>query len=293
MKNATNLITDISAQPMFTDRHLFIATNHKKEEVIRPILEQRLLVLCETTAFLDTDQFGTFSGEVDRALGPMETLKAKCEYGKAVSGLDLVLATEGSFGPHPFNPFCSAHDELILLQDFKNNLSFSTRILSTDTNFNQKNMETWLDLQQFANKVGFPDHRIILRDQPQSVNFIVKGIGDWKSLQLTFEACMEKHGSVYAETDMRAMHNPLRMHQIQLLTEKLMDKMNVFCPACNIPGYGVVRTIVGLPCAVCATPTESILAEVHGCTSCGFEEVREHPSGRKTEDPTFCPSCNP
>jgi hypothetical protein len=279
---------------MFATRSLFIASNHKKEKVIQPILENRLHVVCEEPmSFLDTDQFGTFSGEIERELSPIDALKAKCAYGYAVSGIDLVLATEGSFGPHPFIPFCSAHEELMLLQDFKNKVSFSARILSTDTNFNHKSIDSRLDLQQFMKDIGFPEHRVILRNKAHSVDFIAKGIGDWQSLLISFEKCMTQYGSVHAETDMRAMYNPSRMKQIALLTEKLMDKMNAKCPSCEMPGYDVLQVINGLPCAACETPTESILRHLYGCTFCGFQEEVENPNGRKTEDPMFCPSCNP
>ena len=37
-----------------------IATKHKKEEVIAPILEKELGVICVTPIGLDTDKLGTF-----------------------------------------------------------------------------------------------------------------------------------------------------------------------------------------------------------------------------------------
>ena len=123
---------------MFSDRLLFIASNHRKELVIQPLLERELKVECFTLTLIDTDQFGTFSGEIERTLSPLDALKAKCNLGYKLTGCDLVLATEGSFGPHPDLPFCSAHDELMLLMDFKHNRTYSARILTTETNFQGK-----------------------------------------------------------------------------------------------------------------------------------------------------------
>ena len=59
---------------MFEGRRLLIATKHKKEQVIAPILEEGLGVQCFVPENYDSDIFGTFSGEIDRK----DTL---CSYG--------------------------------------------------------------------------------------------------------------------------------------------------------------------------------------------------------------------
>ena len=103
----------------------------------------------------NTDQFGTFSGEIERSQSPVDTLKAKCQLGFDVTACDLVIATEGSFGAHPDLPFCAAHDELILLMDFKNNVSFSARILTTETNFQGKKIKSEEELIAFGESIDF------------------------------------------------------------------------------------------------------------------------------------------
>ena len=278
---------------MFENRTLFIASKHEKDKAIQPIFEEGLKVRCMSSSNLDTDLLGTFSGEVERLLSPMETLSAKVELGHAFSGIDLVIATEGSFGPHPYLPFCAAHEELILLKDFKHQVSYSTRILSTETNFTSKKILNRTELEQFCQQVGFPDHALILRDDVHSFNFLKKGIQHWDSLLEAYKNCLEKYGSVFIETDMRAMFNPLRMEKIKLVAQKLIDKIHVKCPACSMPGFDVVSIIPGLPCQICQTPTESILKKIQACTFCEHQEILEFPNGRKYEDPTFCPSCNP
>ena len=278
---------------MFSDRLLFIASNHHKEWVIQPLLERELKLKCFTIPVLDTDQFGTFSGEIERALSPFDALKAKCNLGNKLTGCDLVLATEGSFGMHPDLPFCSAHDELMLLMDFKNNRTFSARILTTETNFQGKKILNADELIQFCDSIDFPKHAIILRDDEQSMLFLKKGINDWDELAKAFNDCLQKHGKVFVETDMRAMHNPTRMKQIELLTQKLITKLKVLCPSCEAPGYGVYSTLPGLTCQICETPTSSVLKHVLRCESCLFQEEKYFPNGRETEDPTFCPACNP
>jgi len=50
----------------FKGRSVVIATRHRKEAVIAPMLERGLGVHCLVSHDLDTDRFGTFSGEIAR-----------------------------------------------------------------------------------------------------------------------------------------------------------------------------------------------------------------------------------
>ena len=278
---------------MFEGRSLFIATNHRKESAIQPILERELNVNSFSIPMFNTDQFGTFSGEIERSQSPVDTLKAKCQLGFEVTGCDLVIATEGSFGAHPDLPFCAAHDELILLMDFKNNVSFSARILTTETNFQGKKIKSEEELMAFGESIDFPNQAIILRNEEQSMLYLKKGINDWDELLTAFRVCMRRHDNVFVETDMRAMHNPLRMKHIEQLTLKLITQLKVLCPSCEMPGYGVTSVLPGLPCWICETPTSSVLKHVLTCAACQHQEEVHFPNGRQTEEPTFCPACNP
>ena len=278
---------------MFEGRSLFIATNHREESAIQPILERELNVNSFSIPMFNTDQFGTFSGEIERSQSPVDTLKAKCQLGFEVTGCDLVIATEGSFGAHPDLPFCAAHDELILLMDFKNNVSFSARILTTETNFQGKKIRSEEELISFGESIDFPNQAIILRNEEQSMLYLKKGINDWDELLTAFRVCMRRHDNVFVETDMRAMHNPLRMKHIEQLTLKLITQLKVLCPSCEMPGYGVTSVLPGLPCWICETPTSSVLKHVLTCAACQHQEEVHFPNGRQTEEPTFCPACNP
>lgn len=62
---------------MFQGRKLLIATKHKKEKVISPIIESELGVISEINTLFDTDSLGTFSGEIDRKDDVITTLKKK------------------------------------------------------------------------------------------------------------------------------------------------------------------------------------------------------------------------
>lgn len=95
----------MSNNNFFKGRRLLIATKHKKERVIAPILEKELGVNCFVTD-IDTDKFGTFTGEIERKEDAISTARNKCLLAMELENCDLVLASEGSFGAHPSLFFC-------------------------------------------------------------------------------------------------------------------------------------------------------------------------------------------
>jgi len=50
---------------------------------------------------VDTDQFGTFTGEVARTGAPADAARAKARLAMSVTGLPYGLASEASYGPLP------------------------------------------------------------------------------------------------------------------------------------------------------------------------------------------------
>ena len=276
---------------MITYRTCCIATQHQKELVIKPILEKELFLQCYTPDQLNTDQFGTFSGEIERRLSPLNAARAKCDLAHQLTGCDLVVANEGSFGPHPNLFFIPANEELILLRDYKNNLSIWTSLLSTETNFNSLEISNTKQLADFAKSIGFPSHNLILLSSDRSV--IRK---DFNTLEEANQALVELtkgDGRCIVETDMRAMNNPTRMNVIEELTHKLVKKVKAKCPSCNTPGFDVIRVNIGLPCMACKAKTSSTLSLVKGCLSCNYEELIEYPNNKQEEDPMYCNYCNP
>jgi hypothetical protein len=264
---------------------------HKKDQVIAPIFESALGVSCFTPDVIDTDQFGSFSGEVARTLSPLEAALAKCDLAHQDTGCDLVVANEGSFGPHPTLFFVEADDELMVLRDYKNNLTIGTRLISSATNLNSLEITNINQLRDFANSLGFPTHGIILKAIKPGV--IVKDSGSIAELCANALPLLAADGKCIAETDMRAMNNPTRMKVIEELTHKLVKKMNSACPSCKAPGFDVIRVNTGLPCMACKAKTSSTLSLVKGCLSCNYEELIEYPNNKQEEDPMYCNYCNP
>jgi hypothetical protein len=277
----------------FEGRSLAIATMHGKDSVISPQVEQRLGVRPFVPQGLDTDVLGTFTGEISREGDALATLRAKCRMAANQTGCDLVVASEGSFGPHPSLFFSQAGDELVMLADYRYDLEIVGRELTFKTNFAGSDISDAGSLMAFAERSGFPSHALILRESAGSPAPIIKGLDNGRALLQAYGEILERCGRVYAETDMRACFNPTRMASIGLATAKMVDKALTSCPACRTPGFGVTDARHGLRCSACHCPTASVLSHIYTCARCRTTEEKMYPYGRMTEDPMYCNQCNP
>ncbi|CAN5584814.1 hypothetical protein BH11BAC2_BH11BAC2_09110 [soil metagenome] len=278
---------------IFQGRNLLIATKHEKEKVITPIFEKEIGVKCFVSPAIDTDEFGTFTGEVDRKDDPLTTVRNKCLMAMKITACDMAIASEGSFGPHPSILFMPADDEFIIFIDHKNKLEIIERVLSTDTNFNGKEIRTEKELVDFAKSIKFPSHGLILKKSKVENAELIKGIRDWNLLITSFHVLLNKYGQVYVMTDMRAMFNPTRMEVIEKVATKLVKKIQSQCPECSTPGFGITAVIRGLPCSLCGLKTRSTLSFQYTCTQCAYTKEDQFPHGKTEEDPMYCDFCNP
>jgi hypothetical protein len=276
---------------MFRNRELVVATMHQKEKVIAPILESKIGAVCRVSNQLNTDLLGTFSGEVVRVDTPVEAAKKKCLQAMELSGCDLAVASEGSFGPHPYIPFISCDEEILFFYDKKNNLEIVAREISLETNFAKEEVKTLEQLQAFTARVLFPSHGLIVKDAHQ--NIIEKGITEEKRLNELFIEASERGLTIWLETDMRALYNPTRMSVIEKTTYKLVELLKSTCPKCSYPGFTVVQVVPGLPCQSCHMPTKSVLKHIYKCKNCTYEEEKYFPNHKKAEDAMYCDFCNP
>jgi ribosomal protein S27AE len=278
---------------MFSGRELVVATKHQKEKVIAPIIEHALGVKCIVPGGLDTDLLGTFSGEVERVDDPIATARKKCLMAMEQTHATLAVASEGSFGPHPSLFFVPADEEFLFFMDRENDLEIIVREISTETNFNKKEISTREELDSFAHLAGFPSHGLILKSKASDHQDLIKGIQDWDELYQAFDKIIDKASSVHVETDMRAFCNPTRMRVIEKAAIKLVEKIKSVCPNCSTPGFGITDHREGLPCSWCGSPTRSTLSYIYSCTKCSFFREENYPNGKKEEDPMYCDRCNP
>ncbi len=277
---------------LFSGRRLVIATKHYKDLIIGPKAASRLGVLPFVPEGLDTDLLGTFSGEVPRTSDPLSTARRKCEMAMELTGCDLAISSEGSFGAHPAYVFIPGNEEIVMLRDLKNDLEIVGKKLSTDTNFAGQACRNQEELEEFAIRSGFPEHALIIRNAQDSTETIFKGINTWDDLRSKFQNVTGMYGEAFVETDMRAMYNPKRMTVIGEAMDNLLDLALTNCSECHTPGFGITDLVKGLPCDLCGAPTQSVKSCIYSCKKCGHREI--HPNSQKrTESPQYCDFCNP
>lgn len=270
-----------------------IASMHSKDLAMAPLISKYLgsIVFCPLD--YNTDLLGTFSGEVDRKGDVVQVLREKCEKAMDLYQMDLGIASEGSFGPHPAAFFAYADEEWVMVKDRKNDWEFVERIISLSTNFDAAYCDGPIGIKEFAQKVKFPEHALIARCEQHDFRMMKKGIQDWDTLMQIGSSIIASFGRVYLETDMRAMYNPTRMKVISEATEKLMNRIISLCPDCHQPGFGVTKYVEGLPCKLCNRPTQSTLKYVKSCAHCGCNEDAFYPHHKLYEEPMYCDYCNP
>jgi len=280
----------------FAGRTLGVSTIHGKERVIGPVL-MRVLPLAgfHAIAGVDTDRFGAFSGEVQRTTDPLTAALAKAKHGVEVSGLDLVIASEGSFGPYPPAPFMPCNEEFLVLYDARDGAVYEQRHVSLETVFGGEECSSLREVLAFAERMKFPEHGLVMRPKErwERGDPMHKGIHQREQLQHEASYLLAAHGRVWVETDMRAMANPTRMAVIAETAERLASELARFCPSCGELHFRITATTAGLPCGLCGWPTASIRSFSRTCRVCDRSEHEQRPDGRTEEDPRYCDHCNP
>lgn len=220
-----------------------LGTKHGKERIIAPVLDEHLGLRVSVPADFDSDRFGTFTREVDRAGNQLEAARRKARAAMNQTGRALGLASEGSLGPHPAVGLLSANLEIGVLVDRRHDLEIVGRSLSPDAVMAHETVCSVDEALAWAGRAGFPGHGLVVR-------------------------------SVIIETDLRAHMNPTRMENIREATIDLVENAQRSCPDCGRPGFSIDEARSGLPCAWCGLLTNATLAHMYRCSHCGYAEAR-------------------
>ena len=274
-----------------------LTSMHAKERVIGPILLDELGLIVGLATGVNTDQFGTFSRQVERTGSQLDAARAKIAAGfQYAPSARVGLASEGSFGPHPYIPFLAIGRELVLMVDRESGVELTGYDASPDTNFGHAVVRDREAAFAFAQRVRFPEHGLIVMgcrdEQPAPDLLLTKDILDLTALETAVQPAIRLCGAAFVETDMRAHRNPTRMIAIERATRDLVRRFHSQCPNCGHRGFDVVERIPGLPCAWCGEPTNVIMAEALTCQSCGYSDERSVATA-PTADPGQCYGCNP
>lgn len=270
-----------------------LATLHGKERILAPVLAAATGCMVQHLPDINTDRFGTFTREVDRAGSQLEAARAKARAALAHSGLSLALASEGAFVTDPFAGMVPWNIEVVLLLDSRNGQEL-VGMAQGPARAGQGLVSSAEALLPLVHGLGFPQHRVCLRPDHSEDPRVIKGLDTAEALLRAFDAtlALSQRQQVFVESDLRAHCNPTRQAMIRRAAEDLSQKMRSACPACGLPGFAMTGHRPGRPCRVCASPTREPLAHLWSCQVC------RHAEERRTDlpllaDPARCDRCNP
>lgn len=290
-KKATLLDKD-SKHP-YSGKDVYFATQHSKDKVLAPLLNT-LGIRC-IRADVDTDMYGTFTGEVERTTEVRETLRLKAyAAAKLIPNARFLLASEGSFGPHPFMNFLPSDHEALLFVDKKLDIEIYVEEISTKTNYLEIEFESRDNLQEFLKQIGFPEHGIIVKLK-ENKKTVFKNLHTLHELQQAIlnAFAMSSEPKIVLSTDMRANFNPTRMKVIKQVGKKLVAALNSFCPECKTVGFAISTSFPGLPCADCGHASQTTKDVLWSCVKCNYTEKKARPDGKTTIPAACCELCNP
>jgi hypothetical protein len=286
-----NLVSD-RKHPYF-NKTAVLTSNHHKHQIIAPAFSEVLgITLKDHSA--DTDQLGTFSGEVDRTLSPKKTAVLKARIGMKELGVSIGVASEGSIGLDPQMPFAISDIELLVLVDDERQIEIFETYRSFEIAAIKENVSPGQNLEDILVRAKFPGHKLIVSaNQSEGIDFH-KAIGTIKDLQDAIQVCAElsEDGLALIQSDLRAHCSPTRAQNIKLAAGLLATRVATQCSRCASPGWGKVGHERGLDCAQCGLIVSSALRyEVFGCVKCEYVELGRQIS--KQADPATCSNCNP
>jgi len=276
----------------FSGRQFALLTRHGKETILAPLLSAELDASLVLTQDFDTDQLGTFSGDIERQLSPKECALKKAQLACELTGLTLGLGSEGSFGPSPYG-FGTANHELVACVSLQEGWSVIGHHY-TFSSVRKQAVHSTSELYQFVAQRP-ADQGLLL----QCAAGIAKGLHGVDAI----EACLKDWfgnnvllGSAFPQAltirdDLRAHQCPERRATIDKAMQNLVSRLLSPCPGCETPGFWPDQVHSGLPCRSCGCPTHSIRARTAHCAHCHTE--RTYPVSETQADPGHCPLCNP
>ncbi|MDF1828293.1 MAG: hypothetical protein P1U39_08455 [Legionellaceae bacterium] len=275
----------------YKNQRVLLASKHEKEKAIADVFLNQLECHVCVEDF-DTDQFGTFTGEVERPLTPYETCLLKAKHAGEQFGYHLSVASEGSFGPHPSAPFVPSAHEIMVFIDKRHGWVIAEQLVTQKTNYAMTAIDASTQFDGFLKRVDFPRHALVLQTKSNNA-IIAKGIQTSSHLSDALKQGFQVESDLLLSTDMRAMMNPTRMSVLSELADKLAARIGHLCPQCKTPGFGFKSTKGKLPCTICGLLSALHEKEVWGCIQCEYNEARPRHDGLTRADPGYCDNCNP
>jgi hypothetical protein len=191
---------------------------------------------------VDTDTFGTFSRDVERTGSQLDAARAKIAAGFEYAPYARVgIASEGSFGPHPYIPFLALGRELILLNDHERGLELTGHFASPETNYGHAVVSDMEAAAAFAERSKFPEHGLIVMgcvdEKPAPGLALFKDVVDHTALEKAVGQVVAKCGAAFVEADVRAHRKrhdrgAWALRELQSLSPRR---------CCRLSGFGAIR----------------------------------------------------
>lgn len=257
-----------------------LLTKHRKSQQLAPILYDIGIELVEID-FFDTDKLGTFSGEIERKLSPKDCALTKAKKAVELSGLNVGIGSEGSFGGGPLPGIMNWNQEIICLyQETPRRIVYG--IAEGPTPLKALKAASLGELKQ---KLADFDKQKWMLTCPDGT---LKGLSDKEVIAIHQTPYTE--WPIYLEPDLRAMNSPLRQIMLQKAALNLAERLQSKCPICAEMDFWPDEREFGPACVSCGEPTNEVKAFVSCCKSCGYSESE---TKKLNGDPTYCNFCNP
>jgi hypothetical protein len=269
---------------------------HAKELAVAPPFRRLLDAEIVVAPHLDTDELGTFSGEVPRPDALVETCAIKAELAFRSLDVDCAIANEGSYGPIDAVPLVPSGIEIMAFLDRKRGIRIIETLSTHRTNWRLLRFKAGdPNIVKAVKAIGFPRYGVFVLCSSDMAHPIKSGLDTLDDVvsAMNQEAKRSEDGMAVLIADMRAHRNPTRMRVLRALSWQLAKRLERLCPSCDAPGFGSIGNRRGLPCEGCAKPTHWVHFEIDGCSVCGHAEARPRRDGRMTAAKLSCRSCSP
>lgn len=273
----------------YSGREITFATMHGKEQLAEPAFHEILGAAVTAPIGIDTDQFGTFAGDIPRTLSPRTAALAKAHLGMQLASTTLGLASEGSFSSGLWPVVENL--ELVVFIDGDLGLEIVETTLGMSLLPSGGPVHELAAALAFAKAVGFPHQGVILQHVTDGISVADKNHANFDELERAVERLLETSSSLAIMPDYRAHRAPSRAETIRSLCTRMAHRLAVTCPRCDTPGFGRVEVEHGVACALCGLATTAIAADVHGCGKCDHHQ--RVPRELTSVDPRWCDNCNP
>ncbi len=272
----------------YADSTVAFATMHGKDLLALDAFRETLGAHVVGVSGLDTDQFGTFTGDIERTLAPRAAARAKALLGMQLAQSPYGLASEASFSS-PMGLLVEHHEVLVFVDNHRG-LEIVEEALSPSPVSSVIAVTTVDTATRWATAVGFPSQGVIIRAGPRRET-IIKGIDSTVELHARIDSLLADGVQVAIEPDYRAHRCPSRAAVITSLAQRMALRLATECEQCQTPGFGQVELERGLPCEYCGESTHVVAAQIMGCARCPF--TQRVARAEQYAPARWCDGCNP